>query len=167
MRVQLWTERSWVPFPAPARKVFQLSLTIFVEDNICKDLYLEVFRKFQFLSDKSHKANGIDLFLAKWKNWHPNWHMYGIEPVAEKELFGQKSINWGSTAHWQILRWNVSKSWLQKVDFFENYAIVAMQSDNANFYACKIIKETSGFDFKKTCFSARRCHHPKNSWNIF
>jgi hypothetical protein len=26
------------------------------------------------------------------------------------------------------------------VDFFENYAIVAMQSDNANFYACKIIK---------------------------
>ena len=69
--------------------------------------------------------------------------------------------------HWQILRWNVSKSWLQKVDFFENYAIVAMQSDNANFYACKIIKVTSGFDFKKTFFSARRRHHPKNSWNIF
>jgi len=36
------------------------------------------------------------------------------------------------------------------VDFFENYAIVAMQSDNANFYACKIIKVTSGFNFKKT-----------------
>ena len=73
----------------------------------------------------------------------------------------------GATTHWQILRWNVSKSWLQKVDFFENYAIVAMQSDNANFYACKIIKVTSGFDFKKTFFSARRRHHPKNSWNIF
>ena len=25
-----------------------------------------------------------------------------------------------------------------------------MQSDNANFYASKIIKVTSGFDFKKT-----------------
>ena len=32
-----------------------------------------------------------------------------------------------------MLGWDVSKSWLQKVDFFENYAIVAMQSDNANF----------------------------------
>jgi hypothetical protein len=49
------------------------------------------------------------------------------------------------------------------VDFFENYAIVAMQSDNANFYACKKIKVTSGFDFKKTFFSARGRHHPKNS----
>ena len=39
------------------------------------------------------------------------------------------------------------------MDFFKNYAIVAMQSDNANFYACKIIKVTSGFDFKKTFFS--------------
>jgi hypothetical protein len=38
-----------------------------------------------------------------------------------------------------------------------------MQSDNANFYACKIIKATSGFDFKKTFFSARGPHHPKNS----
>ena len=76
----------------------------------------------------------------------------------------QLTIVW---THWQILRWNVSKSWLQKVDFFENYAIVAMQSDNANFYACKIIKVTSGFDFKKTFFSARGRHHPKNSWNIF
>jgi hypothetical protein len=35
------------------------------------------------------------------------------------------------------------------VDFFEKYAIVAMQSDNANFYACKIIKVTSGFNLKK------------------
>jgi hypothetical protein len=26
------------------------------------------------------------------------------------------------------------------VDFFENYAIVAMQSDKITFYACKIIK---------------------------
>ena len=35
-----------------------------------------------------------------------------------------------------------------KVDFFENNAIEALQSDNANFYACKIIKVTSGFDLK-------------------
>jgi hypothetical protein len=49
------------------------------------------------------------------------------------------------------------------VDFFENYAIVAMQSDNANFYACRIIKVTSGFDFKKKKISARGRHHPKNS----
>jgi hypothetical protein len=49
------------------------------------------------------------------------------------------------------------------VDFFENYTIVAMQSDNANFYAYKIIKVTLGFNFKKKKFSARRRHHPKNS----
>ena len=35
------------------------------------------------------------------------------------------------------------------------------------FYVCKMIKVTSGFDFKKTIFSTRRRHHPKNSWNIF
>ena len=69
--------------------------------------------------------------------------------------------------HWQILGWNVSKSWLQKVDFFEKYDIVAMQSDNAKFYASKMIKVTSGFDFKKKKISARSRHHPKNSWNIF
>ena len=68
---------------------------------------------------------------------------------------------------WPISGWNVSKAWLQNVDFFENYAIVAMQSDNVSFYAYKIIKVTSGFDFKKTIFSARRRHHPKFSWNIF
>ena len=38
------------------------------------------------------------------------------------------------------------------MDFFENYAIVAMQSDNVNLYAYKMIKVTSGFDFKKTFF---------------
>ena len=31
--------------------------------------------------------------------------------------------------------------------------IVAMQSDNITFYACKIIKGTSGFNLKKTNFS--------------
>ena len=35
------------------------------------------------------------------------------------------------------------------MDFFENYAILAIQSDNANFYVCQIIKGTSGFDLKK------------------
>ena len=53
------------------------------------------------------------------------------------------------------------------MNFFENHAIVAMQSDNVNFYAYKIIKVTSGFNLKKTIFFARRRHHPKNSWNIF
>ena len=38
------------------------------------------------------------------------------------------------------------------MDFFENYAIVAMQSDNVTFCACKILKETSGFNLKKTIF---------------
>ena len=85
----------------------------------------------------------------------------------------KKRPNWsslwwvGAPTHWPILGWNVSKSWLQKVDFFENYAIVAMQSDNVTFYACKIIKVTSGFNLKKTIFFARRRHHLKNSWNIF
>ena len=59
-----------------------------------------------------------------------------------------------TSSHWPILGWNVSKSWLQKVDFFENYAIVAMQSDNITFYSCKIIKGTSGFNLKKTIISS-------------
>ena len=39
-------------------------------------MYLEVFRAFKFLSDKSQQAN--------WQNWHTNWRMYGIGPAAEK-----------------------------------------------------------------------------------
>ena len=39
------------------------------------------------------------------------------------------------------------------MNFFENYAIVAMQSDNVTFYACKIIKVTSGFNLKKKFLS--------------
>ena len=38
------------------------------------------------------------------------------------------------------------------MNFFENYAIVAMASDNVTFYVCKIIKVTSGFNLKKTIF---------------
>ena len=72
-----------------------------------------------------------------------------------------------STSHWPDFHWNVSKSWLQKVDLFENYAIVAMQSDNVTFLSFKIIKVTSGFNLKKTIFFTRWRHHPKNSWNIF
>ena len=56
--------------------------------------------------------------------------------------------------HWPILGWNVSKSWLQKVDYFKDYAIVTMQSDNVTFYACRIIKATSGFNLKKQFLSA-------------
>ena len=42
-----------------------------------------------------------------------------------------------------------------------------MESDNVTFYACKIIKVTSGFNLKKTNFFARWRQHPQNSWNIF
>jgi hypothetical protein len=38
------------------------------------------------------------------------------------------------------------------VDFFENHAIVAMQSDNITFYACKIVKGTSGLKFEENTF---------------
>ena len=70
-------------------------------------------------------------------------------------------------AHWPDFHWNVSKPWLQRVDLFENYAIVAMQSDNVTFLSFKIIKVTSGFNLKKTIFFTRWRCHPKNSWNIF
>ena len=53
------------------------------------------------------------------------------------------------------------------MNFFENYAIVAMESDNVTFYALEIIKVTSGFNLKKTNFFARWRQHPQNSWNIF
>ena len=39
------------------------------------------------------------------------------------------------------------------MDFFENYAIVTMQSDNITFYACKIIKHffsPGGTNIQKT-----------------
>ena len=42
-----------------------------------------------------------------------------------------------------------------------------MQSDNAKFYASKMIKVTSGSDFKKTIFSTRRRHHPKTAEIFF
>ena len=45
--------------------------------------------------------------------------------------------------------------------------IVAMQSDDITFYACKIVKRTSGFNLKGTNFLTRWRQHPKNSWNIF
>ena len=50
--------------------------------------------------------------------------------------------------HSDRFRLKCFKIMASKVDFFENNAIAAMQSDNANFYACKIIKVTSGFDLK-------------------
>ena len=52
---------------------------------------------------------------------------------------------------------------ITRLNFFENYAIVAMESDNVTFYACKIIKVTPGFNLKKTNFFARWCQHPQNS----
>ena len=53
------------------------------------------------------------------------------------------------------------------MNFFENHAIVAMESDNVNFYPCKVIKVTSGFNLKQTNFFARWRQHPQHSWNIF
>ena len=38
------------------------------------------------------------------------------------------------------------------MDFFENYAIVAMQSDKITFYACKKIKEDIKVQFKENKF---------------
>ena len=69
----------------------------------------------------------------------------------------------GQSPHWPIF------SWLQKVDFFENHTIVAMQSNNANFYACEIIKVTSGIDLKETIFLpvGATIKKSKDSWNIF
>ena len=39
------------------------------------------------------------------------------------------------------------------MDYFKNYAIVAMHSDNVTFYTCRMIKVTSGFNLKKIFFS--------------
>ena len=41
------------------------------------------------------------------------------------------------------------------MNFFENYAILAMESDIGTFYAIEIIKVTSGFNLKQTIFFAR------------
>ena len=39
------------------------------------------------------------------------------------------------------------------MNFFENHAIVAMESDNVTFYAFKMIKVTSDFNLKKNILS--------------
>ena len=41
-----------------------------------------------------------------------------------------------------------------------------MESNNVTFYACKVIKLTSGFNLKETIFFTRWRYHPQNSWNI-
>ena len=43
-----------------------------------KVLYLEVFRAFKFLSDKSQQT---------WKNSRPNWHTTGRRPAAQKWFY--------------------------------------------------------------------------------
>ena len=53
------------------------------------------------------------------------------------------------------------------MNFCENYAIVAMETNNVTFYACKVIKVTTGFNLKKTNFVTRWRQHPQNSLNIF
>ena len=54
-----------------------------------------------------------------------------------------------------------------KVDFFKNYAIVAMQSDNIIFCACKMIKGTSGFNLKKTIFFRQMAPTSKKQLKYF
>ena len=103
------------------------------------------------------------LFLAAWMHYKGagvSTHLVGTS------LFGGSNPP-PSHSHWPDFHWNVSKPWLQEVDLFENYATVAMQSDNVTFLSFKIIKVTSGFNLKKTIFFTRWRHHPKNSWNIF
>ena len=39
------------------------------------------------------------------------------------------------------------------MNFFENYAIVTMESNNVTFYACKVIKLRSGFNLKDLQYS--------------
>ena len=95
------------------------------------------------------------MYLRRFRVSHDQYHM------TQTQLWPLLS------SHWPDFHWNVSKPWLQRVDLFENYAIVAMQSDNVTFLSFKIIKVTSGFNLKKTIFFTRWRHHPKNSWNIF
>ena len=53
------------------------------------------------------------------------------------------------------------------MDLFENYAIVAMQSDNVTFHACKMIKVTAGFNLKKKYFFRQAAPPPKNQLKYF
>ena len=53
------------------------------------------------------------------------------------------------------------------MDLFENYAIIAIQSDHFIFYAFKIIKVTSGFNLKKTIFFRQAAPPSKKQLNFF
>ena len=64
-----------------------------------------------------------------------------------------------------MLKYFIIMSW--KSGFPRKLCYVAMKSDNITFYACEIIKVTSGFNLKKIFFFTRWRHHPKISWNIF
>jgi hypothetical protein len=37
-----------------------------------------------YVVNRQKLAGERNLFLGNWKNWHPNWHMAGIGPVAKK-----------------------------------------------------------------------------------
>ena len=93
------------------------------------------------------------------KVWFRFWYY-------DKTWSGEKYIPY-ALPHWLILGWNVSKSWLQKADFFENYAIVAMQSDNITFYACNIIKGTSSFNFEENNFFRQLAPSSKKQLKYF
>ena len=53
------------------------------------------------------------------------------------------------------------------MDFFENHAIVAVQSNNVTFYACKMIKVTSGFNLKETFFFRKAAPPSKKQLKYF
>ena len=53
------------------------------------------------------------------------------------------------------------------MDFFENYGIVTMKSDNVTFYACKMINVTSGYNLKKTIFFRQAAPPSKKQLKYF
>jgi hypothetical protein len=73
-----------------------------------------------------------------------------VQFIYQNQLEPSGGIYHRYNSHWPDFHWNVSKPWLQRVELFENYAIVAMQSDNVTFLSFKM---TSGFNLKKTVFS--------------
>ena len=91
------------------------------------------------LDKKVKRVNKKDLILDKFffgrpkkmRNRLDNWSTKRLTKTTWTgllcfvEFLGCAQLLYSSLkTHWQNLGWNVSKSWLQKVDFFEKYDIV-------------------------------------------
>ena len=88
------------------------------------------------------------LFLAAWMHYKGagvSTHLVGTS------LFGGSNPP-PSHSHWPDFHWNVSKPWLQEVDLFENYATVAMQSDNVTFFIIQDNKSDIRLQFEENNF---------------